>query len=51
MVSRHQLHELNLRTIGRQLSERIDKAVTRALPLVKSSLAERLEVESALTGE
>ena len=34
-----------------QLTERIEKAVSRALPLVKSSLAERLEVESTLTGE
>ena len=34
-----------------QLAERIEKAVSRALPLVKSSLAERLEVESTLTGD
>ena len=33
------------------LSERIDKAITRALPLVKSSLAERQAVERTLAGE
>lgn len=34
-----------------QLSERIEKAVARALPLVKSSAAEREEVARTLAGE
>jgi FMN reductase len=33
------------------LSERIDKAIARALPLIRSSRAERDEVERALAGE
>jgi FMN reductase len=34
-----------------QLSERIEKAVARALPLVRSSLVERESIERALAGE
>ncbi len=34
-----------------QLTERIEKAVTRALPLVRSSLVERKSIERALAGE
>ncbi len=34
-----------------QLTERIDKAITRALPLVRSSLAEKESVERTLAGE
>ncbi|MDQ1556082.1 MAG: reductase [Actinomycetota bacterium] len=33
------------------LTERIDKAIARALPLVKSSLAEREEIERSLAGD
>lgn len=41
----------NYKITNEQLTERIEKAVARALPLVKSSLIERLEVERALAGE
>ena len=41
----------NYKITNEQLTERIEKAVTRALPLVKSSFAERQEVERALAGE
>ena len=34
-----------------QLTDRIEKAVARALPLVRSSLAERESIERALAGE
>lgn len=34
-----------------QLTERIDRAITRALPLIRSSLAERETIERALAGE
>lgn len=34
-----------------QLTERIEKAITRALPLVRSSLAEQETIERALAGE
>jgi FMN reductase len=34
-----------------QLNERIDKAIARALPLIRSSLAERESVELTLAGE
>jgi FMN reductase len=34
-----------------QLADRIDKAITRALPLVRSSFAERLSIERTLDGE
>ncbi len=34
-----------------QLSERIEKAIARALPLVRSSLVEKETVERALAGE
>ena len=41
----------NYKITNEQLTERIEKAVARALPLVKSSFAERQEVERALAGE
>jgi len=41
----------NYQITNEQLTERIQKAVARALPLVKSSFAERLEVERSLAGE
>lgn len=41
----------NYRITNEQLTERIEKAVARALPLVKSSFAEREAVERALAGE
>lgn len=41
----------NYKIVNEQLTERIEKAVARALPLVKSSLAERIEVERSLAGE
>jgi len=41
----------NYRIENEQLTERIAKAVARALPLLKSSLAERLEVERTLSGD
>ena len=41
----------NYQISNEQLSERIEKAVSRALPLVKSSFAERVEVERSLAGE
>lgn len=41
----------NYRIANEQLTERIDKAIARALPLVRSSLAEKEAVEQTLAGE
>jgi FMN reductase len=50
-VYAHDSDFTDYRISNEQLTERIDKAITRALPLVRSSFAERLSIERTLDGE
>jgi FMN reductase len=50
-VYAHDSDFTDYRISNEQLTERIEKAITRALPLVRSSLAEREAVERTLAGE
>jgi FMN reductase len=50
-VYAHDSDFTDYRISNEQLTERIDKAIARALPLVRSSLAERETIERALAGE
>ena len=50
-VYAHDSDFTNYEISNEQLTERIEKAVARALPLVRSSLAERELIERALAGE
>jgi FMN reductase len=50
-VYAHDTDFTDYRISDEQLIERIDKAITRALPLVRSSLAEKESIERALAGE
>lgn len=50
-VYAHDSDFIDYRISNDQLTERIDRAITRALPLIRSSLAERETIERALAGE
>jgi FMN reductase len=50
-VYAHDSDFTNYQISNDQLTERIDKAITRALPLVRSSLEEKAQIERALAGE
>lgn len=50
-VYAHDSDFTDYRISNEQLTERIDKAISRALPLVRSSLVEREAIERALAGE
>ncbi len=50
-VYAHDSDFTDYRISNQQLIERIDKAITRAIPLVRSSLVERETIERALAGE
>lgn len=50
-VYAHDSDFADYRIANEQLTERIDKAIARALPLVRSSLAEKESIERALAGE
>jgi len=50
-VYAHDSDFTDYRVSNEQLSERIEKAISRALPLVRSSLAERELIERSLAGE
>jgi len=50
-VYAHDSDFTDYRISNEQLTERIEKAIARALPLVRSSLAEREAVERTLAGE
>jgi FMN reductase len=50
-VYAHDSDFTDYRVSNEQLTERIDKAISRALPLVRSSLAEREQIERTLAGE
>ena len=50
-VYAHDSDFTNHTVTNEQLTERIQKAITRALPLVRSSAAERQSIERALAGE
>jgi FMN reductase len=50
-VYAHDSDFTDYRISNEQLTERIEKAIERALPLVRSSLAEKATVERALAGE
>lgn len=50
-VYAHDSDFTDYRISNEQLTERIEKAIERALPLVRSSLAEKETVERALAGE
>ncbi len=50
-VYAHDSDFTDYRISNQQLIERIDKAITRAIPLLRSSLVERETIERALAGE
>jgi FMN reductase len=50
-VYAHDSDFTDYRISDQQLTERIEKAIARALPLVRSSYAERLSIERTLDGE
>jgi len=50
-VYAHDSDFTDYRISNEQLTERIDKAIARALPLVRSSLAEKESIERTLAGE